>query len=131
MNISSWRRLILTVSGNEMQPSATATGHLRDSSCHSDDADSPQIPGCLFQENNQSFPFCFGFFPRAAWEQLWCPPEPQEFSDLIGEVERRDETLTSRAPDLGLAVERTPSDRTKDERTSGRSAGARAECEWR
>lgn len=98
MNISSCLRLILTISVSGRLPSATETGHfvgfiaiwwLKNT------ADSPQITGCLFQENKQSFSF-FLFFQEPC-RQLWCPPELQGFSLLIGEVEQRGETLTSPA----------------------------------
>lgn len=75
MNISSWRQLIPTISANERLPSATATGHFRDLSQWDDSekqaADRPQITGCLFQENKQSFSFWGGGDVR-------CPPELQE-----------------------------------------------------
>lgn len=105
--------------------------------CHSDDsdkqaADSPQITGCLFQENKQSFSFFPGHLgalqaalvpSRAAgilcfnwrgWTAWWKP-------HLLH---------------VGLLGSRwnpsvAPPDRTKDKWASARSAGTRAECEWR
>lgn len=70
MNISWWRQLIPTISVNERLPSATATGHFGDLSqsdaSEKQAVDRPQITGCLFQENKQSF----SFFGGGGWCQV-------------------------------------------------------------
>lgn len=112
-----------------MPPSATEAGRsvgFITIWCHSEKqaADSPQITGCLFQENKQSFSFLSFFFPAVVSSRaagILC------FNWRGG----AGETLTSPPSEPRLDPSAAASDRTKDEGTSGRSSGARAECEWR